>query len=209
MTDPIRTAAQALLDAFEAHEKLLVAYRYRVGGRTPGKAIDTLTKVKAQLPEIRSALAAPQHTNDDRRAKPLAYAKFDHRSRPPDRPEYVVLYVGQGQENLHIDGEYAVYRRTDGPTNDDVLWEGPTDWCLATASHGYSAVLIPVPPGTRVRVVRATDQPALMDPCTGGGTPHEFVPGVEDAESAAPDPRWCNVCGEARRATDQEEPWPH
>lgn len=48
--------------------------------------------------------------------KPLAHGVFWQRTRQtPRSPEYVVLHVEQGQENLHIDGEYAIYRRTDGP----------------------------------------------------------------------------------------------
>lgn len=49
---------------------------------------------------------------------PLAVAKFDHRSSGEVVPdaEHVMLRVDEGQHRLHIDGEYAVYRRTDRPT---------------------------------------------------------------------------------------------
>ena len=53
-------------------------------------------------------------------AKPLAIAKFSRRRTFHTDPggEFVELRVYDGQENLHIDGEYAIYRRTDGPTQE-------------------------------------------------------------------------------------------
>ena len=51
-------AARQLLAAFEALEQLLAAYRIGGSLRTPGKAIDTISRVKGNLAEIREALAA-------------------------------------------------------------------------------------------------------------------------------------------------------
>lgn len=61
---------------------------------------------------------------DEHRPKPLAIARFEsrHGRIPPGavepETEWVMLRVDDGQENLHIDGEYAVYRRTEGPDVD-------------------------------------------------------------------------------------------
>jgi len=52
------------------------------------------------------------------------------------------------------------------PTNDDVLWEGPTGYFAVddlTDSH-VDHLTLGCPPGTRVRVVRATDQPSEDQP---------------------------------------------
>lgn len=59
-------AIRKLIAAFDAHEALLVAYR--TGGRPPGKAIDTLTRVKTLMPQIRaladSTTPEPEETGD-------------------------------------------------------------------------------------------------------------------------------------------------
>lgn len=47
-------ALRKLLAAFDAHETMLIAYR--TGGHTPGKAIDTIARVKTVLPQIRELI---------------------------------------------------------------------------------------------------------------------------------------------------------
>jgi hypothetical protein len=108
VTDPTITAAA----------RALLADMVTSGGRCGScERLDPVHRDDCKAEALREALGT-QNTDDDR-AKPLAYAKFRERFWG-----HVQLHVDEddGAENLHIDGEYAVYRRTDGPTTDGDAW---------------------------------------------------------------------------------------
>lgn len=185
MADPIHDAAQALLDALDENQHVREVWGVR-------------HLLASQLKALRDALAArAQPTTDDHQAKPLAYAKYRDRFWGNVRLD---VDEDDGAENLHIDGVYAVYRRTDGPTNDDVLLEVETqDGAGLDDGESYfpnSTPPIDAPVGTRVRVVRATD-PEPSGSLTEGST-YEEQRAAQAGAMPYPPPKPCDECEDGR-----------
>jgi len=154
MTDPITDAARALLDALRFDRPSLMEAPLHTPQRARFKALYAAAPfIRGEVAALTDALGT--QTTDE-------VVPFDEQAL---RAAIVSIWGGHG---AHVDVLDELIRRAPRPedTTDEVLWEGETGYFAMddlTDSH-VDQLTLDVPPGTRVRVVRATDQPSEDQP---------------------------------------------
>lgn len=103
------------------HQELIAQLLEALGMGTHARAVTPRELFERCLAEIRTL-----RSEQDHRPEPLAFARF-HRYCSVGDPDsdFVELRAYEDTENLHIDGVYALYRRTDRPAPSPLAQEEP------------------------------------------------------------------------------------